>query len=131
MQEVLDQHNFYRCFHDVPLLEWDTAIEATAQSWADQEKPDDAADILEKWLHERYLSRRDDHIAQLAAWGPRTVGDAEGEFGEVAALMSLSMKALRAAQISSKEDFLPRSEQRRAVHIGFALVMRPSNGRHV
>jgi len=89
------------------------------------EKPDDAADILEKWLNERYLSRRDDHIAQLAAWGPKTVGDAEGEFGEVAALMSLSLKALRAAQVSSKEDF-----QFEVVRRGLGkdcLVMPPSN----
>jgi len=35
MQEVLDQHNLYRCMHDVPLFEWDTDIEARAQSWAD------------------------------------------------------------------------------------------------
>ena len=35
MQEVLDQHNLYRCMQDVPLFEWDTDIEARAQSWAD------------------------------------------------------------------------------------------------
>ena len=36
VQEVLDQHKLYRCVHGVSLFEWDTAIEATAQSWADQ-----------------------------------------------------------------------------------------------
>ena len=88
-------------------------------------KPDVAVDILEKWLNEKYLSRRDDHIAKLAAWGPKTVGEAERKFGEVAALMSLSLKSLRAAQVSSKEDF-----QFEVVRRGLSkdcLVMPPAN----
>ena len=35
-QEVLDQDKSYMCVHGVSLFVWDTAIEATAQSWADQ-----------------------------------------------------------------------------------------------
>eukprot|EP00429_Kryptoperidinium_foliaceum_P075400 CAMPEP_0176222522 /NCGR_PEP_ID=MMETSP0121_2-20121125/20277_1 /TAXON_ID=160619 /ORGANISM="Kryptoperidinium foliaceum, Strain CCMP 1326" /LENGTH=232 /DNA_ID=CAMNT_0017561737 /DNA_START=69 /DNA_END=767 /DNA_ORIENTATION=+ len=35
MQDVLDQHNLYRCMHDVPLFTWDDAIAASAQQWAD------------------------------------------------------------------------------------------------
>ena len=35
-QEVLDQHKFYRRMHGASSFEWDTAIEVTAQSWADQ-----------------------------------------------------------------------------------------------
>ena len=35
MQEILDQHNTYRCIHGAPLLEWDTLIASRAQSWAD------------------------------------------------------------------------------------------------
>ena len=36
MQEILDQHNIYRCMHVVPLLEWDTSIAFRAQSWVDK-----------------------------------------------------------------------------------------------
>lgn len=36
MQEVLDKHNLYRCLHDVPALQWDDGIAASAQAWADQ-----------------------------------------------------------------------------------------------
>ena len=35
-QEVLDQHKLYRRMRGVSSFEWNTAIEATAQSWADQ-----------------------------------------------------------------------------------------------
>ena len=38
MQEVLDQHKFCTCMHGVASFGWDTAIEATAQSWADQKQ---------------------------------------------------------------------------------------------
>lgn len=34
-QEVLDIHNLYRCMHGVPLMTWDSAIAANAQTWAD------------------------------------------------------------------------------------------------
>lgn len=36
MQQVLDQHNVYRCMHDVPLLSWDAEIAEQAQAWADR-----------------------------------------------------------------------------------------------
>lgn len=36
MQEVLDRHNLYRCMHGVPALEWDHAIAANAQAYADR-----------------------------------------------------------------------------------------------
>lgn len=36
MQAVLDQHNMYRCLHDVPNLVWDDKVAANAQAWADK-----------------------------------------------------------------------------------------------
>jgi len=35
MQGALDQHNVFRCMHDVPLMTWDDKIAANAQAWAD------------------------------------------------------------------------------------------------
>merc|ERR1719215_940143 len=35
MQQILDQHNIYRCMHGVPLLLWDAEIAANAQAYAD------------------------------------------------------------------------------------------------
>lgn len=35
MQEVLDRHNLLRCMHGAPPLQWDDAIAASAQQWAD------------------------------------------------------------------------------------------------
>jgi hypothetical protein len=33
---ILGRHNAYRCIHGVPLLEWNDAIAANAQKWADE-----------------------------------------------------------------------------------------------
>jgi len=35
-QDMLDQHNIYRCMHAVPLFTWDAAIAANAQAHADK-----------------------------------------------------------------------------------------------
>jgi len=35
MQEVVDRHNLLRCMHGAPSLQWDDAIAASAQRWAD------------------------------------------------------------------------------------------------
>ncbi len=35
MKNTLLLHNVYRCMHGVPLLEWDDAVAANAQKWAD------------------------------------------------------------------------------------------------
>eukprot|EP00403_Amphidinium_massartii_P030119 CAMPEP_0178398462 /NCGR_PEP_ID=MMETSP0689_2-20121128/14785_1 /TAXON_ID=160604 /ORGANISM="Amphidinium massartii, Strain CS-259" /LENGTH=336 /DNA_ID=CAMNT_0020019225 /DNA_START=79 /DNA_END=1089 /DNA_ORIENTATION=- len=35
MQEIFDQHQLYRCMHDVPLFEWHDELAAQAQAWAD------------------------------------------------------------------------------------------------
>lgn len=36
MKAVLDQHNVYRCLHNVPNLVWDSEVAANAQAWADK-----------------------------------------------------------------------------------------------
>jgi len=35
MQQVLQQHNVFRCMHGLPALTWDSAIATSAQAWAD------------------------------------------------------------------------------------------------
>ncbi|CAE7369489.1 unnamed protein product [Symbiodinium natans] len=46
-----------------------------------------------QYLKEKFIGKASDHVALLTAWGPKAIGDSEGEFGEVAALMRLSLKA--------------------------------------
>lgn len=36
VKDFLVSHNTYRCLHDTPLLEWDTCVAASAQSWANK-----------------------------------------------------------------------------------------------
>eukprot|EP00928_Gymnodinium_smaydae_P013761 TRINITY_DN14996_c0_g2_i1.p1 TRINITY_DN14996_c0_g2~~TRINITY_DN14996_c0_g2_i1.p1 ORF type:complete len:900 (+),score=238.97 TRINITY_DN14996_c0_g2_i1:72-2771(+) len=65
-------------------------------------KPEELAEALDKFLKEKYYGKRSDHIGLIAAWGPKVLGDAEGEFGEVGALMDLSLRAFRAGIECSK-----------------------------
>jgi len=89
------------------------------------EKPEELADGLERFLREKYVGKRSDHVALLAAWGPKALGDAEGEFAEVAALMAMSLRAYRAALKASKDDF--QFEVQRVGDGKECLVMPPSN----
>lgn len=82
-------------------------------------------DALEKYLNEKFLGKSSAHVALLAAWGPKAIADAEGEFAEVAALMALSLRASRAAMTSAKEDF--QFEVQRLGDGKECLVMPPSN----
>jgi len=63
--------------------------------------PEVLTSSLRKFL-EKCLARRADHIGMVSAWGPKPLGDAEGEFGEVMALMSQGLRATEAALASSK-----------------------------
>lgn len=36
IQEMLDQHNHYRCLHGVPEMTWDANLATSAKSWADK-----------------------------------------------------------------------------------------------
>jgi len=88
-------------------------------------KPEEIADVLEKYLQEKLLGKAADHVALLAAWGPKTLGDASGEFAEIVALVSESLGAHKAALKLAKEDFqfeVPRRHAGRE-----CLVMPPSN----
>lgn len=89
------------------------------------EKPEELADMLEKFLKEKYLGKSSDHVGLLAAWGPKALPDAEGEFAEVAALMALSLRAYRAALKQAKEDW--QFEINRVGDGKECLVMPPSN----
>jgi len=89
------------------------------------EKNDDLADILEKFLTDKYYGKRGDHVGLIAAWGPKAIGDSEGEFAEVGALMDLSIRAFRAALKASKEDF--QFEASRPGDGKECLVMPPAN----
>jgi len=89
------------------------------------DKPEELADHLEKFLKEKYYGKGHDHVALLAAWGPKVLGDAGGEFAEVGALMAMSLRAYRAALKSSKEDF--QFEVVRSGDGKECLVMPPSN----
>jgi len=89
------------------------------------EKPQDAAQILEKYLTEQFLGKASDHVAMIAAWGPKSIPDSEGEFAEVAALMSMQLRAFKAALTSGKEDF--QFEVSRPGDGRECLVMPPSN----
>jgi len=62
MQELLNQHNLYRCMHGLPLLTWSETAEATAQKWAD----------MGKWEHSDRDSRNG--CGENLAWG-HTKGD--------------------------------------------------------
>lgn len=88
-------------------------------------KAQELADILEKWLNEKYLAKSADHVALLSAWGPKALGDAEGEFAEVAALMLQFIRGYKAALQASKEDL--QFEVNRAGDGKDCLVMPPSN----
>jgi len=89
------------------------------------EKPEELAETLEKYLKDKFVGKGSDHVALLAAWGPKAVPDAEGEFAEVAALMALQLNAYKAALKSAKEDF--QFEIHRAGDGKECLVMPPSN----
>jgi len=89
------------------------------------QKPEELADILEKFLSEKYLGRRSEYIAQVAAWGPKVLGDAEGEFAEIGALIALSLRAYRGALKASREDY--QFEVQRTGDGKDCLVMPPSN----
>lgn len=89
------------------------------------ETPAELCDILEKYVREKCLGRRVDHVAMLAAWGPKSLADAEGEFAEILALMLQSVGAYRAALKHAKEDF--QFEIQRVGDGRECLVMPPSN----
>ena len=87
-------------------------------------KAEEMAEVLEKFLKD-FVEKAPEHVAMLTAWGPKAIADSEGEFGEVAALMRLQLKAFQATIESSKKDFhfeLARSGENRD-----CLVMPPSN----
>ena len=88
-------------------------------------KGDELFQILEKFLKEEFVGKAPQHVAMLTAWGPKTIGDSEGEFGEVAALMRLSLKAYEATLNSGKSDF--QFEVTRSGDGRDCLVMPPSN----
>eukprot|EP00913_Durusdinium_trenchii_P001613 g1494.t3 len=88
-------------------------------------KGDELAEILEKFLSQELVGKSSHHVAMLTAWGPKTIADSEGEFGEVAALMRLSLKAFEATLKSSKSDF--QFEVIRSGEGRDCLVMPPSN----
>lgn len=69
------------------------------------EKPEELCTILEKYLQEKCFGKNSEHAALLAAWGPKPLGDAEGEFAEVSALMALSLRAFRHTLTQAKTDF--------------------------
>lgn len=89
------------------------------------EKPEEIADVLEQFLKDKYYGKRSDHVGLIAAWGPKVLGDAEGEYAEVGALMALSLGAYRGALKASKDDF--QFEVSRVGNGRECLVMPPSN----
>ena len=36
MKAILERHNFYRCMHGVPLLQWNSNIAINAKKWAEK-----------------------------------------------------------------------------------------------
>mmetsp|Transcript_67237 Transcript_67237/g.161134 ORF Transcript_67237/g.161134 Transcript_67237/m.161134 type:complete len:890 (+) Transcript_67237:68-2737(+) len=85
--------------------------------------PKEINDFVEQFLSEKYYGRRDDHVAQIAVWGPKAIGDAQGEFAEIGALMRLSLDACKAAMdpaVSHFEANLPGRGKE-------CLVIPPSN----
>jgi hypothetical protein len=88
------------------------------------EKPDELLEILDKFF-EKFMAKSADHVALLAAWGPKALGDAEGEFAEIAALMAQSLGAYRAGLKAAKDDF--QFEVQRVGDDRDCLVMPPSN----
>lgn len=97
----------------------------TQESKPSVPKADEMATILEKFLTEEFVGKAPEHVAMLTAWGPKAIADSEGEFGEVAALMRLSLKAFQATIESSKTNF--QFELARAGEGRDCLVMPPSN----
>lgn len=89
------------------------------------EKPEDLSNMLEKYLKDKFYGKRSDHVALLSAWGPKALGDSEGEFAEVGALIALSLRVYRAALKASKGDF--QFEVQRVGDGKECLVMPPSN----
>lgn len=89
------------------------------------EKPEELADVMHKYLHEKFIGRGAEHVGLIAAWGPKAIGDSEGEFAEVAALMLQSLTVYRAAIQSSKDDY--QFEIHRDGDGRDCLVMPPSN----
>mmetsp|Transcript_24742 Transcript_24742/g.44759 ORF Transcript_24742/g.44759 Transcript_24742/m.44759 type:complete len:853 (+) Transcript_24742:54-2612(+) len=88
-------------------------------------KADEIVKILDQYLSEKFVGKASDHVALLTAWGPKALGDSKGEFGEVAALLRMSLKAYQAGLKSQKEDF--QFEVQRAGEGRDCLVMPPSN----
>jgi len=88
-------------------------------------KADELAKILEMYLKDKFVGKASDHVALLTAWGPKAIADSEGEFGEVAALMRLSLKAYQATLQANKTDF--QFEVSREGEGRDCLVMPPSN----
>ncbi|CAE7484566.1 unnamed protein product [Symbiodinium pilosum] len=78
-----------------------------------------------RYLKDKLIGKASDHVALLTAWGPKAIGDSEGEFGEVAALMRLSLKAYQATLKAQKTDF--QFEVAREGEGRDCLVMPPSN----
>mmetsp|Transcript_92844 Transcript_92844/g.194045 ORF Transcript_92844/g.194045 Transcript_92844/m.194045 type:complete len:848 (-) Transcript_92844:81-2624(-) len=68
-------------------------------------KAEDMVPILRKFYEEQFIGKAAEHVGLISAWGPKPIGDAEGEFGEVAALMRLQLEAIEGAIESSKDDF--------------------------
>eukprot|EP00971_Amphidinium_carterae_P033059 650788-Amphidinium_carterae.1 len=80
-------------------------------------------EFVEKFLKEKYYGRRDDHVAQIAVWGPKAVGDAQGEFSEIGALIRLSLEACKAAATADLSHFEPNL----VGHGKECLVIPPAN----
>ena len=99
MQDILDQHNIYRCLHGVQLLEWHTAIASRAQSWAD----------IGVWEHSsaNFRKQGSENCGESLAWGYPTrtgvaftrswydeIEDTDGGLGLADSIESDSGKAL-------------------------------------
>lgn len=89
------------------------------------EKPEELLEVLEKFYKEKFLEKSADHVALLAAWGPKPLGDAQGEFSEIAALMAQSLGACRAVLDAAKKD--AQFELNRTGSGRDCLVMPPAN----
>jgi len=103
----------------------ETLMETRKRENFRMEKPEDLADVMEKFLREKFIGKGADHVGLIAAWGPKAIGDSEGEFAEVAALMLQSLTVYRAALASAKEDY--QFEVHRDGDGRDCLVMPPSN----